>query len=170
MTRLHEIHLTIDERVRSIRENHPDWLCSKGCDKCCRQLADIPRLTAGEWDLLKHGLATLPGERFEAVASAIDGLAKQSTRPVVCPILDHASGACPVYAQRPVACRSYGFYAQRDKGMYCEDIKVRVDAGDLADVVWGNHDAIDRALADIGEMRSLTEWFSADALMKARRR
>jgi len=26
-------------------------------------------------------------------------------------------------------------------------------------VVWGNHDAIDQRLADLGESRPLTEWF-----------
>lgn len=169
MTRLHEIHLAIEARVRSIRENHPDWQCSKGCDKCCRQLADVPSLTASEWDLLKQGLAALPDGRFESVARAIDELAKQQTRPVVCPMLDQVSGACPVYAERPVACRSYGFYAQRDKGMYCDDIERRVAAGALADVVWGNHDGIDHALDAIGERRSLTEWFSEDPLMNDRR-
>ena len=32
MTKLHEIHRAIDERVQSIRNDHPDWQCSKGCD------------------------------------------------------------------------------------------------------------------------------------------
>jgi len=31
----------------------------------------------------------------------------------------------------------------------------------LADVVWGNHDAIDRRLAGLGETRMLTEWFES---------
>ena len=85
--------------------------------------------------------------------------AGQSARPVVCPLLDETSGACPVYAQRPVACRTYGFYAQRDLGLYCHDIESSVAAGALADVVWGNHDAIDRQLAGFGESRPLTAWF-----------
>lgn len=132
MTKLHEIHRAIDARVQSVRDDHPDWQCSKGCDTCCRQLADIPRNTAA--------------------------LAEQKTRPVVCPMLDQASGACPVYAHRPVACRTYGFYVQRDRGMYCGDIETRVAAGSLADVVWGNHDAVDQQLSGQGESRLLTEW------------
>ncbi len=44
------------------------------------------------------------------------------------------------YAQRPVACRTYGFYVQRELGLYCGDIEARVAGGELADVVWGNHD------------------------------
>ena len=78
---------------------------------------------------------------------------------VVCPMLERESGACPVYAHRPVACRSYGFYVQRDKGLYCAEIEASVAQGELADVVWGNHDAIDRGLMATGESRSLIEWF-----------
>ena len=57
-------------------------------------------------------------------------------------MLDRATGACR-FAHRPVACRTYG-YVQREKGMYCGDIEARVADGSLADVVWGNHDAVDR--------------------------
>lgn len=159
MTKLHEIHRAIDARVQSIRNDHPDWQCSKGCDTCCRQLADIPRLTEAEWLLLREGLAALPAERLAEITRNAAALAAQKTRPVVCPMLDRASGACPVYAHRPVACRSYGFYVQRDKGMYCGDIEARVADGALADVVWGNHDAIDQQLSGQGESRLLTEWF-----------
>ena len=81
------------------------------------------------------------------------------TPPLVCPLLDPASGACPVYAARPVACRTYGFYVQRELGLYCHDIESRVADGALADVVWGNQDAVDRELAGLGETRSLIEWF-----------
>jgi len=86
--------------------------------------------------------------------------AAEGVSPLVCPLLDQASGACPVYAQRPVACRTYGFYVQRDLGLYCRDIEARVEDGTLADVVWGNHDAIDRWFAALGEVRPLPEWFA----------
>ncbi|MBI2307760.1 MAG: YkgJ family cysteine cluster protein [Rhodocyclales bacterium] len=158
-TKLHQLHLDIDARVHGIRDNRPDWLCGKGCDSCCRSLADIPRLTAAEWDLLREGLALLPPERLAGIIRDTAALAGQAARPVVCPLLDRSTGACPVYAQRPVACRSYGFYVQRDKGLYCRDIESQVGEGALADVVWGNHDAIDQRLAALGETRALTEWF-----------
>jgi len=29
----------------------------------------------------------------------------------------------------------------------------------MADVVWGNHEAIEHRLAGLGETRALTEWF-----------
>lgn len=160
MTPLTELHIAIDARVRKIRENRPDWLCGKGCDSCCRRLAEVPQLTAAEWDLLQEGLATLAPEQLAAIRRDVAALAGQPSRPVVCPLLDQTTGACPVYAQRPVACRSYGFYVQRDRGLYCHDIETRVAEGALADVVWGNHDAIDQQLGDLGESRALTEWFA----------
>lgn len=159
MITLLQLHADIDARVQGIRENHPGWLCGKGCDGCCRRLADVPQLTVAEWNLLREGLAVLPAERLEEIDRDIVALAKRCSRPVVCPLLDQATGACQVYAQRPIACRTYGFYVQRDLGLYCHDIESRVADGDLADVVWGNHDAIDQQLAGLGESRVLTEWF-----------
>jgi Fe-S-cluster containining protein len=93
-------------------------------------------------------------------------LAGQQTRPIVCPLLDQPTGACMVYAQRPVACRSYGFYVQRELGLYCQGIESRVAEGALADVVWGNHDAIDHRLGGLGEILALTEWFDRWATEK----
>lgn len=159
MTPLTQLHIDIDARVRNIREDRPDWLCGKGCDSCCRRLAEVPQLTAAEWGLLQQGLAALAPEHLAAIRRDVAALAGQTARPVVCPLLDQSTGACPVYAQRPVACRSYGFYVQRDQGLYCHDIEIRVADSRLADVVWGNHDAIDRQLAGMGESRSLTACF-----------
>jgi Fe-S-cluster containining protein len=157
---LFRLHAEVDARVNAIRGDRPDWLCGKGCDSCCRRLADVPHLTAAEWALLQEGLSTLALERRREIDRDMAALARQRSRLVVCPLLDQASGACPVYAQRPVACRSYGFYVQRDLGLYCSDIEARVADGTLADVVWGNHDVIDRQLASLGESRPLTEWYA----------
>ncbi|HYN79395.1 MAG TPA: YkgJ family cysteine cluster protein [Lamprocystis sp. (in: g-proteobacteria)] len=154
------LHDDIDTRVRIIREGHPDWLCGKGCGGCCRRLADVPQLTAVEWDLLRQGLAALAPERLADLRRDLAALADQQSRPVTCPLLDQTTNACLVYAQRPVACRTYGFYVQRDQGLYCHDIEGLVTSGTLADVVWGNHDAIERRLAGLGEARPLTEWFA----------
>ncbi len=157
---LFQLHDDIDARVRAIRAERPDWLCCKGCADCCRRLADMPRLAAAEWELLREGLAALPAERLEEIRRAVAALAERPAGPLVCPMLDQESNACPVYTQRPVACRSYGFYAQRELGLYCGEIESRVADGSLADVVWGNHDAVDRRLGDLGDIRSLTEWFA----------
>jgi Fe-S-cluster containining protein len=156
---LTQLHADIDARVAAIRAYSPDWLCTKGCDTCCRQLADVPQLTAGEWDLLQEGLASLPPERLGEIRQMITVLTLQPNRPVVCPLLDLQTGACQVYAHRPIACRTYGFYVQRDKGLYCGDIEARVDDGSLSDVIWGNHEVIDQQLTGQGKICALTEWF-----------
>lgn len=155
---LTDLHAAIDARVRSIRDAHPEWPCSKGCDNCCRRLAEIPILTEAEWRLLRQGLAALPDDQLQAIRLKVMALEQQSTRPLVCPMLDLTSGTCPVYAHRPVACRSYGYYVQRDAGLYCPDIETCVAAGELADVVWGNHEAVERCLHATGDARPLTVW------------
>lgn len=165
-SRLCQLQGDIDARVFAIRQDRPDWLCAKGCDSCCRRLAEMPRLTAAEWGLLRDALAALPAQRLGEISQKmLAPAAGQPSFPVVCPLLDPASGACPVYAARPVACRTYGFYVQRELGLYCREIESQVADGALADVVWGNHDAIDQRLAGLGEVRDLSEWFShwADA-------
>lgn len=160
MITLSGLHVDIDARVRIIRAEHPDWLCRSGCEGCCHRLAEIPQLSAAEWILLREGLSTLPQELLQGIRQDITALAKQRDRPIVCPLLDQSSGTCRVYLQRPVACRTYGFYVQRDKGLYCNDIESQVASGALSDVVWGNQDAIDHRLKCTGETRELTLWFA----------
>lgn len=160
LIQLLQLHADIDARVQAIRKSRPDWLCGKGCDSCCRHLAEEPQLTLSEWGLLRAGLSTLAPEHRKAIRQNIAAVASRPSRPVICPLLDQSTGACPVYAHRPVACRTYGFYTQRDKGLYCQDIESRVAAGALADVVWGNHDAIDQQLTRLGETRALSGWFA----------
>ena len=160
MSVLAKIHADIDARVTAIRSAHPDWLCGKGCDACCRRLAELPRLSTAEWRLLRSGLETLAPERLAEVRQALAALTENPDGFVVCPLLEQSTGACPVYAQRPVACRSYGFYVQRDRGLHCRDIEAQVAAGSLAGVVWGNHDVIDQELAKLGTARPLNEWFT----------
>jgi uncharacterized protein len=159
MNALTRIYDDIEARVRMIRNDHLDWPCRMGCDRCCRQLADVPRFTAAEWERLKEGLLALPKDRFLKVGQAIVLLTGQPSSPIVCPILDQSTGACLVYDHRPAVCRTYGFYVQRGQGLYCKDIESRDAGGDPGDIVWGNQDAIDRRLSGLGETRELTHWF-----------
>lgn len=105
----------------------------------------------------------LAPQRLEEITERMGALTP--TRPVTCPLLDLSTGACPVYTHQPVACRTYGFYVQRDLGLYSHDIESKVANGALSDVVWGNHDAIDQRLKGLGESRTLTDWF-AEWIMK----
>ncbi|BBL69854.1 YkgJ family cysteine cluster protein [Methylogaea oryzae] len=157
---LAELHADIDARVSAIiADGHGEWLCRVGCDACCRRLAAIPDLTEAEWLRLREGLAELSPELLREISRDMAALAERPVRPIVCPLLDRAEGACRVYAHRPVACRTYGFYVQRDQGLYCKDIEAQVAEGRWAEVVWGNHDAVDRRLSGLGGTRHLTEWF-----------
>ena len=160
MDALTELFADIDARVQQIRSGQPDWPCARGCDDCCHQLAGLPRLSTAEWMLLQQGLERLPAQVLAAVRQRLAALAEQPAGPYVCPLLETQTGACSVYPQRPVACRSYGFYVQRDKGLYCGRIRTEADAGRLDEVVWGNHDRVDARLAGLGDSFSLLEWFA----------
>ena len=160
MMTLTELHADIDKRVELIRSEHPDWLCRSGCEGCCHRLAEIPQLTEAEWALLREGLSLLPEDLLQAINQNVALLAEQSSRPIVCPLLDQSTGTCRVYAYRPIACRTYGFYVQRDKGLYCKDIEDQVVNGMLENVIWGNQDVIDLRLKGTGDTRELTAWFS----------
>lgn len=157
---LAELHADIDQRVDAIRQQHPDWLCRSGCAGCCHRLAEIPQLTTAEWTLLREGLSQLPAALQLSIRQNLEALAEQPSRPIVCPMLNQETGTCRVYIYRPIACRTYGFYVQRDKGLYCNDIEAQVANGSLDNVVWGNHDAIDQRLKHTGETRELTAWVS----------
>lgn len=131
-----------------------------GCDRCCRQLADVPRLTAAEWAWLREGLAALAPAQLRDIAQRLVALAAQPGHPIVCPLLDQTKGACQVYAHRPVVCRTYGFYAQRGQEFCCREIVAQLADGNSPGVVWGNQDAIDCRLRSLGDTRELTEWFA----------
>ncbi len=157
---LRELWTDVERRVTWIRTEQPDWLCNKGCDACCRRLAGWHQITALEWQALRSALAAWSDARLAALLAQVRAMGPEPSGPVVCPLLDQESGACPVYVQRPVACRTYGFYVERDKGLYCQSILQKVEAGELPYVVWGNHEAVDRALTHCGESRSLWHWLT----------
>ena len=133
-------------RVDAILAAKPDWPCRKGCDHCCRHLADVPQLTAGEWLSLREVLTPELESRIRAMSR---------TRPIMCPLLDEATGACLVYQRRPLACRAYGFYIERGQGLYCGIIESR---SDLDDVVWGNWESVQP-----GETKDLVWWVESGA-------
>nr|HQU90608.1 YkgJ family cysteine cluster protein [Denitromonas sp.] len=81
MPPLSQLHQDIDDHVQYIRQDQPDWLCTKGCDTCCRQLADLPQLSAAEWFLLRQGLAALPCEHQHSIRNKVAALPDQPPSP-----------------------------------------------------------------------------------------
>lgn len=155
---LTRLDASVESRVQAIRTAQGDWRCGRGCAGCCRSLAATPRLTPPEWERLREALSALPPDVLHGVEQRILALGAAPPKPVVCPMLDAVTGACLVYAARPVACRTYGFYVRRGEGIYCNDIAQDLADGVLVDVIWGNHEAVERRLAALGTERALDTW------------
>jgi Fe-S-cluster containining protein len=103
----------LDSHVEPERRRLP--VCKAGCDTCCRihavfvtpieaiRIAAFLRAT-----LDADALASLRA-RVEEIAEMTAGmtLAQRGTSRTACPLLDETSGACTVYAARPLLCRGY---------------------------------------------------------------
>ena len=111
-----------------------------------------------EWEAIATALGGLPA----AVADAARRRIRESAgaaRPVVCPLLDIETGACLVYDARPVACRAYGFYAERESVLGCG--RIESIGRRSPDVVWGHHAALEESLRPLGEPARLAAWLQA---------
>lgn len=165
--RLLEIYDGIESRTHATNRAHAFWPCKRGCDGCCRSLAEIPRISRAEWDVLREGLDLLSAEARAIVDAKMATMATLAERPieggkVVCPMLDEDEGACLVYAHRPAACRTYGYYVRRGDGLHCGLVAEAVNAHEAHDgepITWGNQESVEEALVRLsGEARSLIEW------------
>lgn len=103
-------------------------------------------MTRAEWELLREGIAILP-------AGVRARIAEPFAR--ICPLLDRDAGECLVYAQRPLACRTYGYYVERSEILGCE----KIVAAATDDVVWGNAHAL---ATSSDEELPLSEWFGRE--------
>jgi len=156
---LEEVYARVDARSTDIGAAHAWWPCRRGCDHCCRNLAAPLPITEPEWRYLQEGLRQLPDEALADVRARLAEL--PSSRPYPCPLLDRASGACRVYAHRPLACRAYGFAHARDGGRWCHLISALLDRHGDGDIVWANQDALERTVAALGgPTLLLPDWFS----------
>lgn len=161
MTSLYQIQEQVRARSEDIAATHGDWPCRKGCDDCCRHLASAPRITRDEWLRILNAIDALPSGTADLVRHRIRESAGQS-RPVVCPLLDTGAGVCLVYDARPVACRAYGFYAERSQVLGCTRIEA---VGDQSpEIVWGNHLALEERLSVMGPAAELSEWLARIAI------
>lgn len=156
----------IGARARAISASVAEWPCRKGCDHCCRNLACLPELVEAEWEDVERGVGALTGEARAAVEERLAEIEDGTRAPYVCPFLDRENGACHIYEHRPAACRTYGFYVERGVGSYCAMIRERVESGEYAEVVWGNHEAVDGRLARMGEKTPMREWIQRRAAMR----
>ena len=149
----------IEARAKATRAEHPWWPCGEGCDACCRSLPHLPTITRPEWDRLSEALAQLPAELQGNIRERTRALAT-ATGPVTCPMLDREAGSCLVYAARPIACRTYGFYTERDAGLHCDKVTRAVEEKSRGAVLWGNGEAIADDMKLFGELASLAEWMA----------
>ena len=158
----------IELRAYSATMERPIWPCRRGCDACCRRLARPPEVTAVEWQLMAQGLQALPVDTQAAIGQKIAALANwkpDATDFVVCPFLDESEGACLIYAQRPAACRMYGFYVSRQSNMWCQQIEELYEAGALEGITLGNYSAMQRQLGQaFGDVESIVIWFQQAAM------
>jgi predicted Fe-Mo cluster-binding NifX family protein/Fe-S-cluster containining protein len=160
MTPLIQIQETVRLRVEAIAASYADWPCRKGCDECCRRLAESPRVTEPEWELILAALEAMPPESAERLKQRIRDSAV-AARPVVCPLLNEDEGTCLVYEARPVACRAYGFYAEREWVLGCGRIETK--GREAAEVVWGNHAALEERIRGLGRSAPIAEWLAIAA-------
>ena len=149
-TILTELRAAADTRAAAIVAQYPDWPCRQGCSHCCRSLARLPELSGVEWREIEAGLALLPAATRAEVEARLVSSATGSP-PYTCAFLDPEAGSCLVYAHRPIACRTYGFYVdERGTGLYCGMIREKVEAGEFSKAVWGNHSALEYRLEELG--------------------
>lgn len=135
----------IDAASADAARRSGDWLhCRLGCTQCCIGIFSINQLDAVR---LREGLAALEAEAPEK-AAAIRRRAAESVQRLKpdfpgnpatgqldesdpryedfandepCPVLDPATGACDLYAARPVTCRVFGPPIRSEDGIgVCE--------------------------------------------------
>jgi Fe-S-cluster containining protein len=100
-----------------------------------------------EWERVDQAVAQLPKLERVVVTQKIDALLQQIAEEtlgssVVCPYLNEQEGACRIYHDRPIACRTYGFFVARDQDQYCQQIEAEIDQRQENAVVWGNAEAV----------------------------
>ncbi len=158
-SQLHVIQDDVRLRVEDIEASHGSWPCRKGCDDCCRRLASVPTVTEPEWRAIAEAMESLPKDTLDVIRKRIQDSALLS-RPIVCPMLDTSSGACLVYEARPVACRAYGFYVERNDVLGCT--RIEAIGRDSTQVIWGNHVALEERVSTLGPASELHVWLASE--------
>lgn len=160
---LEDLYQRLETRAAAITGERTWWPCRKGCDHCCRHLADPLPITPLEWAVLWEGFKRLPAEvQAEIRARVAEWEHTGAKRPYTCPFLDPKAGACSVYAHRPMTCRSYGFAASRGQGLWCHFIAQGLEKHGEEGILWSNQDVIEETLQRLsGAPATFFEWFAA---------
>ncbi len=114
---------------------------------------------------MSAGLRALPRRVRAQVARCLAALPLEDSvaQAVICPFLDRDAGCCNIYAQRPAACRTYGFYVDRGEGLWCQRVESLHAYGAPAGVVLGNHAALLSTLQrDLGPSHSVRTWWETE--------
>ncbi len=139
--RLTVLQTEVGARIAQMQRSHGPWPCAAGCDACCRRLGALPQLTKAEFVPLWRAIEAMPDAA--AVVAAIASAEPNAQGHWTCPLLDAERGQCRVYDVRPIACRTYGFYAGREGDYWCEQVTGHLGAR-RDTLVAGNQAAIDR--------------------------
>jgi Fe-S-cluster containining protein len=115
-------------------------------------------MTRAEWERLREALTALDDRAQEDIRRRVREEEARVEGKTVCPILDLESGHCRTYPARPIACRTYGYYVERDGGLHC-DLVTRF--AEEHPVVWGNGEAIAQDMRALGETATLVVWMGA---------
>lgn len=162
-TKLLALFDEVQARSGALMNERPAWPCGRGCGGCCQTLARAPELTRSEWLLLDAALLALPElEREDCLEKASQLAAELHARgqegPCECPMFDASTQVCRVYEARPLACRSYGFYAGRSHDAWCQLVADHV-ADVRENLIVGNLDALETRLSRLdSERRDLLTW------------
>jgi Fe-S-cluster containining protein len=125
----------VDAALAETTRKSGKWLvCKKGCTPCCHGIfainqLDATRLTLGLSELLRSNpdraaevkgraidaweslSVKFPGDQTTGIltknADEFDGFA-DNIGDMACPVLDPETGACDLYAHRPMTCRVFG--------------------------------------------------------------
>jgi len=121
-------------------------------------------MTAAEWRRVDAAVAALEPVALAHVRARIAALRTvEPPGPVVCPYLDEAEGACRIYDSRPLACRTYGFYASREGPETCAIIDRELTERGASGAVWGNAEALAGDVArTLGPTIPFPEWHGTD--------
>lgn len=126
-TSLRVLRDKIQQRTQAMNETHGPWPCHAGCDACCHRLGAPPMLTAVEADAVWKAYRALPANTRAEARARVESLRPDAQGHYTCPLLDADRGRCLVYDARPLACRTYGFYAGRDGDYWCEQVDAHLE-------------------------------------------